>query len=76
MKIIDILNTDKMSLSFEVFPPKKETSFESVKAATEEIAASCGITDASYFNKVFRKAEGMTASQYRSTWKGRAVNPL
>ena len=39
MKIIDILNTDKMSLSFEVFPPKKETSFESVKAATEEIAA-------------------------------------
>lgn len=28
-----------MSLSFEVFPPKKETSFESVKKATEEIAA-------------------------------------
>ena len=28
MKIIDILKQDKMSLSFEVFPPKKETSFE------------------------------------------------
>ncbi len=28
-----------MKLSFEVFPPKKETSFESVKLATEEIAA-------------------------------------
>ena len=28
-----------MSLSFEVFPPKKETSFESVRVATEEIAA-------------------------------------
>ncbi len=28
-----------MSLSFEVFPPKKETSFESVRIATEEIAA-------------------------------------
>ena len=27
-----------MSLSFEVFPPKKESGFESVKAATEEIA--------------------------------------
>ena len=27
-----------MSLSFEVFPPKKETSFESVKVATEKIA--------------------------------------
>lgn len=38
MKIIDILNQDQMSLSFEVFPPKKETSFESVRIATEEIA--------------------------------------
>ena len=39
MKITDILNTRNMSLSFEVFPPKKETSFETVKAATGEIAA-------------------------------------
>ena len=39
MKIIDILNDRKLDLSFEVFPPKTETSFESVKAATEEIAA-------------------------------------
>lgn len=39
MKIIDILNKEKMSLSFEVFPPKKETSYESVKNATEEIGA-------------------------------------
>ena len=39
MKIIDILNEEQMSLSFEVFPPKKETSFESVRIATEEIAA-------------------------------------
>lgn len=38
MKIIDILNQEKLTLSFEVFPPKTETSFESVKAATEEIA--------------------------------------
>ncbi len=38
MKITDILNTRNMSLSFEVFPPKKETSFESVRVATEEIA--------------------------------------
>ena len=40
MKIIDILNKKTMSLSFEVFPPKKETAFESVKAATETIAAT------------------------------------
>lgn len=39
MKITDILAKEQMSLSFEVFPPKKETSFESVKTATEEIAA-------------------------------------
>lgn len=39
MKIIDVLNTGKMSLSFEVFPPKKETAFESVKATIDEIAA-------------------------------------
>ena len=39
MKIIDILKEDKISLSFEVFPPKKETSFENVKTATEAIAA-------------------------------------
>ncbi len=38
MKIIDIVRRDSLSLSFEVFPPKTETSFESVKYATEEIA--------------------------------------
>jgi methylenetetrahydrofolate reductase (NADPH) len=38
MKIIDILNQNKLSLSFEVFPPKTESSFESVKQATEQIA--------------------------------------
>ncbi len=38
MKIIDLLTQEKLSLSFEVFPPKTETSFESVKTATEEIA--------------------------------------
>ncbi len=38
MKIIDIITADKPSLSFEVFPPKTQTSFENVKAATEEIA--------------------------------------
>ncbi len=38
MRIIDILNKPELSLSFEVFPPKRETGFESVKNATEEIA--------------------------------------
>lgn len=39
MKIIDILNSKKMSISFEVFPPKMETSMENVKRATEAIGA-------------------------------------
>lgn len=39
MNIIDILKEENMSLSFEVFPPKKESSLESVRIATEEIAA-------------------------------------
>lgn len=39
MKIRDLLNKDKLSVSFEVFPPKTNTAFESVKTATEKIAA-------------------------------------
>ena len=38
MKITDILNKNKLSLSFEVFPPKTESGFDSVRFATEEIA--------------------------------------
>ena len=39
MKITEILARDTLSLSFEVFPPKTETVYDSVRAATEEIAA-------------------------------------
>ena len=38
MKLTDVLKKDKMLLSFEVFPPKTDSNFESVKHATEEIA--------------------------------------
>ena len=38
MKISDLLKEERLSLSFEVFPPKTESNFESVKEATEEIA--------------------------------------
>ena len=41
MKIIDLITQNTLSLSFEVFPPKTESSFESVKIATEEIAKLC-----------------------------------
>ncbi len=38
MKLTEIINSDSLSLSFEVFPPKTDDTFESVKQATEEIA--------------------------------------
>ena len=38
MKLTKLFEGEKLSLSFEVFPPKTDTSFESVKNATEEIA--------------------------------------
>ena len=41
MKISDILSSNILHLSFEVFPPKTRSGFESVKAATEEIAKLC-----------------------------------
>lgn len=37
-------------------------------SSIEEIARLCGIDDASYFNKVFKKMEGCTASEYRKRW--------
>lgn len=39
MKISEILKSKKPKISFEVFPPKTNSSFESVKSATEKIAA-------------------------------------
>lgn len=38
MKIIDVITGKKPSLSFEVFPPKTDTAFDSVMEATEELA--------------------------------------
>lgn len=39
MKLAELFRAGRPTLSFEVFPPKKTTSFESVKEATEQIAA-------------------------------------
>ena len=38
MKITELLAKGKLTMSFEVFPPKTDTAFESVKTATEAIA--------------------------------------
>ncbi len=34
----------------------------------EEIATECGFYDASYFNKQFKKSEGISASDFRKKW--------
>ena len=39
MKINDLLKDRALSISFEVFPPKTESGYDSVKLATEEIAS-------------------------------------
>lgn len=39
MKITDIIRSGKPSLSFEVFPPKTDDKFDSVRSAAEQIAA-------------------------------------
>ena len=38
MKLTEILSDGRLHLSFEVFPPKTDTSFDSVREATEKIA--------------------------------------
>ena len=39
MKILDTIRDEKLSMSFEVFPPKTDAAFEEVLQATEAIAA-------------------------------------
>lgn len=38
------------------------------RQSVEQIALSCGFTDAGYFIKVFRKSENMTPLEYRKKW--------
>lgn len=39
MKISSIVGKDKLTLSFEVFPPKTDSDFEKVKEAAFGVAA-------------------------------------
>ncbi len=38
--------------------------------SVEVIADTCGINDANYFSRVFRKVEGVSPAEYRRSWKG------
>ena len=39
MRVIDKIKSDKISFSFEVFPPKTADKFESIKSAAEKVGA-------------------------------------
>ncbi len=39
MQLKELLNSDKLSLSFEVFPPKTDSGFDSVRSAVRKIAS-------------------------------------
>ena len=36
---------------------------------TETIAAACGMSDANYFARMFRRVEGLSPSEYRRLWR-------
>ena len=54
MKIKELLAQDTLSLSIEVFPPKTESGFDSVKHATEEIAALLEVPSATVRTRLHR----------------------
>ena len=39
MKIIDIINSEEVTLSFEVFPPKNNGQYDNVVKAAMDVAA-------------------------------------
>lgn len=36
----------------------------------ERVGVRCGMADASYFNRLFHRLEGVTAKEYRKKWRG------
>ena len=74
MKVTEIINSDRLSLSFEVFPPKTGDAFESVKAATEKIAK----LNPSYMSVTYGAGGGNSAYalQIAENLKQKGVTPL
>jgi len=58
--IIDHITTRRVTAAKELLRFSKNS--------ISDIAITIGSPDASYFNKVFQKLEGMTASEYRKKW--------
>ena len=64
MKITEILSQEKPVLSFEVFPPKKESVYETVEQAAVEIARL-----SPSFMSVTYGAGGGTSQTWRPAWR-------
>lgn len=74
MKIIDIIQSEKPTLSFEVFPPKTESALSSVEAAVFEIAK----LNPSYMSVTYGAGGGTSAYtvSIAKELKQRGVTPL
>lgn len=74
MKIIDIIKSEKPTLSFEVFPPKTQTSLESVEQAVFEIAK----LSPSYMSVTYGAGGGTSAYTVRIAreLRERGITPL
>lgn len=74
MKLTDIITSESLSLSFEVFPPKTNDVFESVKTATEQIA----LLDPSYMSVTYGAGGGNSkyALKIAENLKTKGVTPL
>ena len=71
MKVSELLKQDKVTLSFEVFPPKTSSSYESVARATQEIAAlRSGFHER---NLRRRRRHERAHGQYRGMTSGRSM---
>ena len=62
MKLSQILGKDKITLSFEVFPPKTEANYEAVKKAALDVAA----LNPSYMSVTYGAGGSTERIQYRS----------
>ena len=53
-------------VSKKITKAKQQLRFSNI--SIEEIAISCGISDANYFSRLFKKIEGITPIEYRKMW--------
>lgn len=65
------LGTSIMDFLLQVRMNEAKKLLKDTALQIEEIASRTGYADSSYFTKVFRKAEGITPSQYRQSHKAK-----